>query len=302
MIFIYGNARSYFVTAPKEMTVKAALARYFKKGDVAYLSAVSAGGVWNGTRRVKSEDEILPSGQTLKVYISPTQGLKYHLADDAVVAETKDYIIVVKPAGLSTVPDRACDQFNLTAAVGSYLKRNGSRYVPTAISRLDLMVQGIVMFPKHKDAEKTLFAMMQHHRIRKLYRATVAPSVRHPVAVRPYRSVDFPLEFGKKGMITPAGKPSRTIFLTSGSDGTQFSVIPITGRRHQIRVHASATVGPIVGDTIYGGPPADRIHLAAVGLNFVWARKKVRIRYEGPFPAPLRMDDGKIVGEGVSEY
>jgi len=299
VIFIYGNARAYHVTAPTETTVKGALSRYFKKGDVPYLAAIEAGGVWLGTQRVRSVTDRVPAGALLRVYISPTQLVSYHLADEDIVAETKDYIVVVKPAGLSTVPDRACDRFNLTAAVGAYLKKKGIRYVPTAISRLDLMVQGIVVFPKHKDAERQLFAMMQGHRIRKLYRATIAIRRNESDGPSQYVSVNRPIDFGKKAFVTDQGKPSRTIFLRNLSSPDLVSAVPVTGRRHQIRIHAASTIGPIVGDTMYGGPSADRIYLSAVGLNFKWKRERIRIRYDGPFPDPLRMELGAITGPGV---
>jgi 23S rRNA-/tRNA-specific pseudouridylate synthase len=302
VIFIYGNAQSYFITSPKPATVKTALARYFKKGDIPYLAAIAAGGVWNGTQRVKSADEELSAGQTLRVFISPTQSVRYQLPESSIVTENRDFIVVLKPAGLSTVPDRACDRFNLTFAVGQYLRGKGLRYSPIAISRLDLMVQGIVIFPKHKSAEKKLFAMMQAHEIRKLYRVTLQRPPKE-ASLSCYRTVDLPIDFGKKAVIhSGKGKASRTIFIKRNDEGTEWTAIPVTGRRHQIRVHAAATVGAIAGDSIYGGKSSDRIHLSAVGLNLVWIKQRHRIRFSGEFPEPLRMEAGRIIGEGVAQW
>lgn len=297
MIFIYGNAQSYHITASKSGTVASVLSNFFKKGDVPYLAAVSAGGVWNGNQRVKHRDESVAAGQTLKVYISPTQSVLYQLAPDQIVSETRDYIVVLKPAGLSTVPDRACNRFNLTAAVAHYLRARGARYTPTAISRLDLMVQGIVIFPKHKSAEKKLFSMMQGHQIRKSYRLKLQVGVDDQWGA--YRTVNLPLDFGKKGFVSESGRESCTKFLRHSKDGCVWTAVPVTGRRHQIRVHASATIGPIEGDTLYGGKKSDRIQLSAVGLNFWWEGRRERIRYSGEFLQPLTMVDGRIEGQNV---
>jgi len=46
-------------------------------------------------------------------------------------------------------------------------------------------------------------------------------------------------------------------------------VLPTTGHRHQIRVHLSAIGHPIVGDVLYGGPPAPVLLLRAVELRFI---------------------------------
>src|SRR5438477_246263 len=70
---------------------------------------------------------------------------------------------------------------------------------------------------------------------------------------------------------------AETRFGVPASAGSQFSgqaglhsveAEPITGRTHQIRVHAAESGFPILGDTLYGGTPATRVYLHAAELAF----------------------------------
>jgi tRNA pseudouridine32 synthase/23S rRNA pseudouridine746 synthase len=57
---------------------------------------------------------------------------------------------------------------------------------------------------------------------------------------------------------------------------TRIHFWPITGRTHQLRVHASHSLGlgmPIVGDEFYG-KKTDRLHLHAEELKFVHPKTK----------------------------
>ncbi|MFC2155568.1 hypothetical protein ACFLRB_03635 [Acidobacteriota bacterium] len=60
-----------------------------------------------------------------------------------------------------------------------------------------------------------------------------------------------------------------------------YSVFPFTGRRHQIRFHASHYLAPIIGDTQYGSRfvlKPDEIALMCRGYNFPMKGKNLRIR------------------------
>lgn len=58
-----------------------------------------------------------------------------------------------------------------------------------------------------------------------------------------------------------------------------------TGMRHQIRAHLAAIGHAVVGDELYGGPPAERIWLHALGLEVRHPRSGRRVRIESPLPA-----------------
>ena len=70
------------------------------------------------------------------------------------------------------------------------------------------------------------------------------------------------------------GKTAITVYQVSSvrSDGSIEIVFhPHTGRTHQLRVHSAHSLGlghPIVGDLLYGGSPASRLHLHAFQISF----------------------------------
>ena len=68
---------------------------------------------------------------------------------------------------------------------------------------------------------------------------------------------------------------------------TRVHFYPITGRTHQLRVHAAHALGlntPMVGDDLYG-QPADRLHLHAGKLGFLHplTQKKMEFEISDPF-------------------
>jgi len=58
---------------------------------------------------------------------------------------------------------------------------------------------------------------------------------------------------------------------------------PTTGRTHQLRVHLSHLKHPIVGDTLYGGLPADRLYLHALSLELTLPTRERKV-FEAPLP------------------
>jgi len=59
---------------------------------------------------------------------------------------------------------------------------------------------------------------------------------------------------------------------------------PKTGRTHQLRVHLNHQHHPIVGDTLYGGEPADRLYLHAQELEITIPAGHERKVFQAPLP------------------
>jgi tRNA pseudouridine32 synthase/23S rRNA pseudouridine746 synthase len=85
------------------------------------------------------------------------------------------------------------------------------------------------------------------------------------------------------------GRPARTEYQVLSREGarTRVALFPLTGRTHQLRVHAAHPLGlgcPIVGDRLYGLGGAARLLLHAESLEFEHPGTGARLRFESPAP------------------
>ncbi len=277
-VFGYNNSKRFFVTAANDTRLGDLLQRELgDKCDVA--TVIGSGGVWLGKTRCDFADMVLQKGDTVKVYITGSQGLAYRLVSEQIIFEDDDVLVVLKPPGITAVPDRSNLQHNLTYAVSQYLRSKGINYSPAPLTRLDYMVGGLSLFGKHKAAVAKLTEEMKQRRIHKLYRAIVPDAGELPACKR----VRNKLDFFDKAFVSDQGKDAHSLFFRRAlyRGMVVYSVILLTGRRHQIRAHAAQALQPLLGDDLYGTLPKGaprQIGLLAVGLNFTFQRRRYRIR------------------------
>ena len=96
-------------------------------------------------------------------------------------------------------------------------------------------------------------------------------------SIRPVQIVD-PV-YGRESM-------TQWRVLTREVDRTRVRLEPMTGRTHQLRVHMASGLGrPIIGDSLYGGEPAERLMLHAAELSFLepGTRRRVEFASRPPF-------------------
>jgi 23S rRNA-/tRNA-specific pseudouridylate synthase len=95
--------------------------------------------------------------------------------------------------------------------------------------------------------------------------------------------IDMPIERNPKAPATfrvgTSGKPAVTHYkIIKRSDPySQLELTPQTGRTHQLRVHLNQLGLPIVGDSFYGGEPADRLYLHAFQLEITLPDRSRRV-------------------------
>ncbi len=167
---------------------------------------------------------------------------------DAVLFEDNDFIVINKPAFISTLEDRNTKENILALA---------REYEPAAqvCHRLDKDTSGVLAIARHPDAYRHMSMQFQHRQVEKVYHAVV-DGIHH------FRGemVDLPILKLDDGVVKISkrdGKPAQTAFQTLKvyRAHTLVECRPVTGRMHQIRIHLASLQASITGDGVYGGKP-----------------------------------------------
>ncbi len=177
--------------------------------------------------------------------------------------------VLNKPSGMLTVPGKLLEDSLLTRYQDAHPKAHG----PMVVHRLDQETSGLVIFAKDKATHKALQQQFENHTIKKCYIALLEGIVPQDEGV-----IDLPLrpdvdDRPRQRVDAEWGKPAVTRYhVLERNDGvTRVALEPLTGRTHQLRVHASHPMGlncPIVGDRLYG-KAGRRLMLHAQTITFV---------------------------------
>ncbi|WP_445748501.1 pseudouridine synthase [Polaribacter sp.] len=186
-----------------------------------------------------------------------------------IIYEDDELIIVNKPAEFLSVPGKEISDSVYTRMKEKYPDATG----PLIVHRLDMSTSGILVLTKTKEANKILQSQFIKRTVKKRYvallegnltetKGTIKLPIRLDLDDRPKQLVDF-----------ENGKNAETYWeiISKENDKTRVYFYPITGRTHQLRVHAAHKNGlnaPIVGDDLYG-KKGKRLHLHAEFIEFL---------------------------------
>ena len=196
-----------------------------------------------------------------------------------------DYLAVIhKPAEFLSVPGKTISDSVLERVKKRYPEATG----PLIVHRLDMSTSGLLLIAKTNAVYLHLQAQFLKRTVHKRYVALLdglisanEGEINLPLRVdldnRPYQLV-----------CEKYGKAARTKWevIERKNNQTLVYFYPITGRTHQLRVHAAHLNGlhtPIVGDDLYGNK-ADRLHLHAEQIQFVHPITKEKLTFQSKAP------------------
>ena len=200
-----------------------------------------------------------------------------------ILFEDAHLLVVNKPAGINTHAPAPY------AGEGLYdwLRHREPRWASLAIlHRLDKETSGVLVFGKTPMANRSLLAQFENHTVRKRY---VLVSERGPDRDT-LEAVSGIARVGDRYAVKPLSPSSpraqtRFRVLRRTAERTWLEAEPLTGRTHQIRVHASAHGFPILGDSLYGGAKWARVclHAQAITLRHPETQEPITFAAEPDF-------------------
>jgi 23S rRNA pseudouridine1911/1915/1917 synthase len=175
--------------------------------------------------------------------------------DDWILEETDDVIVLNKPGWLVCHPSKNGPWSSL---VGAVRESRGLDKIHL-VSRLDRETSGLVVLAKHHKVASQLQTAFAKRNTRKRYLALLEGQLTEERTTESNLENDpeSPVVVQQRVSFGGRGKHAETTFIPLEQWGphTLAEVIPVTGRKHQIRVHAAWLEHPILGDKIYGGDP-----------------------------------------------
>lgn len=203
----------------------------------------------------------------------------------AIVYEDDELAVINKPAEFLSVPGKNIYDSVYARVQERYPNATG----PLIVHRLDMSTSGLLIVAKNKAAHQQLQRQFIKRNVKKRYVALLDGYIEEDEGV-----IDLPLRVDlddrpRQLVCYEHGKNAVTHWKVIKRTDTQTLIhfYPITGRTHQLRVHAAHSLGlnaPIVGDDLYG-TKADRLHLHAewIQVNHPVTHKKIQFQVDPEF-------------------
>ena len=203
--------------------------------------------------------------------VEPAPSERYSLSQNMpeILFEDQWLLVLHKPEGVLSVPGKSEEQSIYSLLRARYPEATG----PLVVHRLDMPTSGLLLAAKTQEVHRHLQAQFENRSIKKRYIALLDGILPEEEGV-----IDLPicpdyLDRPRQMVNEELGKTAITRYqvMDRKNGQTRIAFFPLTGRTHQLRVHAAHPLGlncPIVGDELYGRK-AERLYLHAEYLEFI---------------------------------
>ena len=203
--------------------------------------------------------------------VEPAPSERYSLSQNMpeILFEDQWLLVLHKPEGVLSVPGKSEEQSIYSLLRARYPEATG----PLVVHRLDMATSGLLLAAKTQEVHRHLQAQFENRSIKKRYIALLDGILPEEEGV-----IDLPicpdyLDRPRQMVNEELGKTAITRYqvMDRKNGRTRIAFFPLTGRTHQLRVHAAHPLGlncPIVGDELYGRK-AERLYLHAEYLEFI---------------------------------
>lgn len=198
-----------------------------------------------------------------------------------IVFEHDDWLVAVKPAGTNFHSEDGHSGF-----VVQLEKQLSIKLWP--VHRLDKLTSGLLLLAKSQDSCRLLSELFAKREVEKFYLAVCPSNMKKKQGLikgdmAPARRSAFKL---LKTMENPA---VTQFFSASLLPGYRLCLLkPNTGKTHQLRVAMKSIGAAIIGDALYGGQAAERLHLHSYVLGFTYKSEKFYFKHQ---PEPIALFD-----------
>lgn len=253
--------------------------------------ALADGRVFVDRKRVHDATIRVAAGESVKVSAKAAAGPGAGDGSARILWNARGIVAVDKPAGIPTIADQGGEAHALITAVARTLGMPVSALHPT--SRLDRGVSGVVVFATDASAREQLRTAREEGRYERRYVALAAHAPSPPAG-----TWDAPIGRAKDPLLRKVnGKdavPAVTRYASLGEPpAVMLALAPVTGRTHQLRVHASHAGAPLLGDRDYGRsvnvtlPSGEVVRVGRIALHCAYVRllfgaEEVRVFAEIP--------------------